>query len=95
MNYSQNSSSTGFSMTSTPMVVSAVLFGAGAMLGIAGLILGSTTMMSAARQWFRGLDVPPSEAMRHKWGQTKAATMAGAQAWQAADGIQMPSSSRG
>jgi hypothetical protein len=94
MNYSQNSSGTGFSMTSTPMVVSEVLFGAGAMIGLAGVILGSTTMMSAARKWFRELDVPPSEAMKHKWGQTKAATLAGAQAWHGANGMRTPTGSR-
>ena len=39
-------------------------------------------MMSACRRWFQELEVPPSDVVRHKWGQTKAATMAGAHAWQ-------------
>lgn len=94
MNYSQNSSGTGFSMTSTPMVVSAVLFGAGALFGLTGMILGTTTMMSAARKWFRELDVPPSEVIKQRWAQTKAASMAGAQAWHASNGMRSPSGSR-
>ncbi|HKD88126.1 MAG TPA: hypothetical protein VKB62_06300, partial [Streptosporangiaceae bacterium] len=68
----------GFKVNSTPMIVSACLVGAGSMIGIAGMIVGGTAMMSAARQWFRELEVPPSEVVKQKFGQTKAATAAGA-----------------
>ena len=71
----------GFRLNSTPMIVSACLIGAGSMIGIAGMIVGGTAMMSAARQWFRELEVPPSEVVKQKFGQTKAATAAGASAW--------------
>jgi len=71
----------GFKVNSTPMIVSACLVGAGSMIGIAGMIVGGTAMMSAARQWFRELEVPPSEVVKQKFGQTKAATAAGASAW--------------
>jgi hypothetical protein len=81
MNNGNSYQTDGFKVNSTPMIVSACLIGAGSMIGIAGMIVGGAAMMSAARQWFRELDVPPSEVVRQKFGQTKAATAAGASAW--------------
>jgi len=81
MNNSQNHMPV-FEVNTTQLVVGAVLFGAGGLLGLAGIITGSSAMMSACRRWFQELEVPPSDVVRHKWGQTKAATMAGAHAWQ-------------
>jgi hypothetical protein len=69
-------------MRSTPMIVGAVLFGAGGVIGISGLIVGGCALFAATRQWFRELEVPPTEVVKQKWGQTKAATVAGASAWQ-------------
>jgi hypothetical protein len=34
------------------------------------------------RQWVRQLDQPPSEMAKQKWNQARAATQAGAKAWQ-------------
>jgi len=81
------SSSGGIQFNSAPMVVGAVLIGVGSLMGVAGLIVGGTAMMSAARKWFRELDVPPAEVLKRKWGQTRAATVAGASAWQHHDGV--------
>jgi hypothetical protein len=78
----------GFKVNSTPMIVSACLIGAGSIIGLAGMIVGGTAMMSAARQWFRELDVPPSEVVKQKFGQTKAATAAGASAWKQHNAMQ-------
>ena len=81
MNNGNSYQTGGFTLNSAPMIVSACLIGAGSMIGIAGLIVGGTAMISAARQWFRELEVPPSEVVKQKFGQTVAATSAGASAW--------------
>ncbi len=78
LRYTEN----GFKLNSTPMIVGACLIGAGSIIGVTGMIVGGAAMFSATRQWFRELEVPPSEIVKHKWGQTKAATTAGASAWQ-------------
>jgi hypothetical protein len=77
-----------FHVSTTPMIVGAALIGAGSLIGLAGLIVGSTAMLSATREWFRELEVPPSEVVKQKLGQTKAATVAGASAWQQHDQAQ-------
>ena len=50
----------------------------------------STNDQSAARarQWFRELEVPPSEVVKQKLGQTMAATSAGASAWKKHNAMQ-------
>jgi hypothetical protein len=88
MKNGQSSSSSGFQLNSTPMVVGAALIGAGGLIGLAGLIVGGTAMISATRKWFRELEIPPSEVVKQKWGQTKAASVAGASAWQQHNGVQ-------
>ena len=85
MKNGQNSTSTGFQLNGTPMIVGVALIGAGSLIGLTGLIVGGTAMVSATRQWFRELDVPPSETVKHKVGQTKAATVAGASGWKQHD----------
>jgi hypothetical protein len=85
MTYAQ-SSPTGFQLNATPMIIGAALIGAGALVGLCGLIVGGTAMATATRKWFRELEVPPSEVMKQKWGATKAATTAGAMAWQQHNG---------
>jgi hypothetical protein len=80
------SSSTGFQLNTTPMIIGGALVGAGGVIGICGLIVGGTALLSATRKWFRELEVPPSDVMKEKWGATKAATTAGAMAWQQHNG---------
>ncbi len=82
MKNGQSQSYSGFQLNSTPMIVGAALIGAGSLIGLTGMIVGGAAMVSATRKWFRELEVPPSEVVKHKWGQTKAATTAGASAWQ-------------
>jgi hypothetical protein len=84
----QSSSSTGFQLNGTPMIVGAALIGAGCLIGLTGLIVGGSAMVSATRKWFNELDVPPSETVKHKMSQTKAATVAGANAWKQHDDAQ-------
>jgi hypothetical protein len=77
-----------FQVSSAPIVVGAVLIGIGGLIGISGVIVGGTALMSATRRWFRELEVPPGEAVKHKLGQTRAATVAGATAWHHHNGMQ-------
>jgi hypothetical protein len=82
MSHGQSSAATsGFQINTTPMILGAVLIGAGSLIGLTGLIIGGTAMVSATRQWLGELEVPPTEVVKHKLGATKAATMAGASAW--------------
>jgi hypothetical protein len=81
MKNGQSSSSGSFQLNTTPIFVGAALIGAGALIGLSGLILGGTAMASATRKWMRELEIPPTEVVKQKLGQTKAATTAGASAW--------------
>ena len=81
MNNGNSYQTGGFRLNSTPMIIGACLIGAGSMIGVAGMIVGGAAMMSAARQWFREQEVPPSEVVKQKFGQATAATPAGANAW--------------
>jgi hypothetical protein len=81
MKNGQSSASNGFQLNTTPIFVGAALIGAGCLIGLTGLIVGGTAMVSATRQWLGELDVPPTEVVKQKLGQTKAATAAGASAW--------------
>jgi hypothetical protein len=82
------SSSTTFQVNRSLMITGAALIGTGALIALAGLIVGGTAMAAASREWLRQLDVPPGEALKHTWGQTKAAAAAGSAAWQQHNGIQ-------
>ncbi len=71
-----------FEMNTRPLMIGAVLVGAGALIGAAGLVLGGTVIVAATRRWVDQLDTPPAELARQKWAQARAATTAGASAWQ-------------
>jgi len=88
MNNGSSYQTGAFNLNSTPMIVSACLIGAGSIIGVAGMIVGGAAMMSAARQWFRELEIPPSEVVKQKVGQTMAATSAGASAWKKHNAMQ-------
>jgi hypothetical protein len=65
-----------------PVITGAALFGAGALIALAGLAVGGTHLLSATRQWIRAMEVPPTEQARIKWAQAKTAAAAGTAAWQ-------------
>jgi hypothetical protein len=88
MNTQQSYSSGEFRLNTTPVIVGAALVGAACLIGITGVIVGGTALFSSTRQWLRELEVPPGEMVKHKWGQTMAATHAGADAWQHHNGAQ-------
>lgn len=77
-----------FDVNTTPIIVGVALVGAGMLMGITGILVGGTALASATRKWVGELEVPPSEVVKHKWHQTKAATTAGASAWQQHNGMQ-------
>jgi hypothetical protein len=64
------------------LISGAVLVGIGGFLAATGLLLGSTAVASAMRQWVRQFDRSPAGTARQKWQQARAATLAGAKAWQ-------------
>jgi hypothetical protein len=65
-----------------PIITGAALFGAGALIALAGLAVGGTHLFAATRRWIQQMEVPPSEQARIKWAQAKTAAAAGASAWQ-------------
>lgn len=76
-----------FRVDRAPVIIGACLIGAGSMIAMAGIAVSGTALIAATRRWLRELEVPPSEVVKQKWGQTKAATVAGATAWQHHNGI--------
>jgi len=86
------SSPAGFQINRTQATVGAVLLGAGCLVGMAGVIIGGQALIAACQRWFNELEVPPGEVVKHKWDQTKAATLAGAHAWHSANGVHAHSS---
>jgi hypothetical protein len=78
---------------SGPLIVSAVLVGAGTLIALTGLAVGGGYVASITRQWVREMEVPPSELARLKWAQARAAVAAGASAWQDGTQAQVPSES--
>lgn len=88
MKTGQTYSSGTIQLNRTSMITGAALFCTGGLIGLIGMIVSGTAMASACRQWFQELEVPPSEAVKHKWSQTKAASAAGAAAWQQHNGVQ-------
>jgi hypothetical protein len=79
----QSSSSSSWPELRTgPIITGASLFGAGALIALAGLAVGGTHLFSATRRWIQEMEVPPSEQARIKWAQAKTAAAAGTAAWQ-------------
>ena len=56
------------------------MVGAGTLIVLAGLAVGSGHLVSATRRWVNEMEVPPSELAKLKWTQTRAAVSAGASA---------------
>ena len=65
-----------------PLVTSAAMVGAGTLIALAGLAVGSGHLVSVTRQWIGEMEVPPSELARLKWTQARTVMAAGAAAWQ-------------
>lgn len=83
-----SSPSSGIQVDRSAVITGAALIGVGGLIAVVGMIVSGTAIASACRKWLRDLEVPPSEVVKHKWDQTKAATAAGTAAWQHHNGIQ-------
>jgi len=59
--------STPLKIKAAPMTTGAVLCGAGAMMAMAGMIVGCTALCSAARKWFLAQAEQPQPSNRN-WG---------------------------
>ena len=68
---STEKSSAGPQLRSGPLITGAALFGAGALIALAGLAVGGSHLMSATRRWIRDMEVPPSELAKLKWSQAR------------------------
>jgi len=89
---STRSQMTGIQMSSTnskAIVVGFALVATGGLISICGMGITGTAMSNAVRRWMLAQQEPPSVVMRRKLAQAKAATQAGASAWQ--NGTSTPS----
>jgi hypothetical protein len=59
---------TRFQLKAAPMTTGLVLLGTGALMGIAGMIVGGTAVFSATRQWWRHMAVKAAEDAQPSWG---------------------------
>ena len=85
---STRSSMTGIpasSATSKAMIVGFALVATGGLIGLCGAGISGMAMVNAIRRWLRAQQEPPSAVIKRKMAQAKAATAAGASAWQ--DGV--------
>ncbi len=76
---------------SGPLIVSAVMVGAGTLIVLSGLAVGGGYIAAATRQWVREMETPPSELAKLKWAQARSAFAAGASAWQDGSSAKVPS----
>jgi len=67
---------------SKAMIVGVALVATGGLLGLFGMVVSGSAMASGIRRWLMAQSDSPSEIVRRKVAQTKAATAAGASAWQ-------------
>lgn len=68
-------------LRSGPLITGGALVGAGAMLVLAGIAVGSSHIFAATRRWVREMEVPPSELARQHWARARTAAAAGSAAW--------------
>ena len=71
-----------FQVSSRPLAVGGALMAAGAIVGLAGMVVSTTVVLMAARRWIDQMETPPSELARQKWSQARTAVEAGTSAWQ-------------
>jgi hypothetical protein len=70
------------SANSKAMIVGFALVATGGLISMCGMGISGTAMFNAIRRWVRAQQEPPSAIMKRKLSQAKAATAAGASAWQ-------------
>ncbi len=70
------------SANSKAMVVGLALVATGGLISICGMGVSGIAMFTAVRRWMIAQQEPPSAIVKRKLAQAKAATQAGASAWQ-------------
>jgi len=70
------------STNSKALVVGFALVATGGLISLCGMGITGTAMFNAIRRWIRAQQEPPSAVVKRKLSQAKAATAAGASAWQ-------------
>lgn len=68
--------------SSKAMIVGMVLVAAGGLISLCGVAVSSTALATAIRRWVLSQQEPPSAIVKRKIALAKAATAAGASAWQ-------------
>lgn len=68
-------------LSAGPMIAGGILAGAGVMLVLAGIAVGSSHVFGATRRWVQEMDVPPSELVKRHWTRARTAAAAGSTAW--------------
>lgn len=70
------------SANSKAMIVGVALVATGGLISLCGMAISGTAMATAVRRWLMAQQEPPSAIVKRKIAQVKAATTAGASAWQ-------------
>jgi hypothetical protein len=72
------------------MIAGAVMMGAACIIGVCGMITGGTAVFAAIRHYLQESEMTPSEMIKHRLDQGKAAAAATATAWQQHNGVRTP-----
>jgi hypothetical protein len=69
------------STTSKALIVGLALVATGGLISLCGMGISGTAAVSGFRRWLMAQQEPPSQIVKRKISQAKAATTAGASAW--------------
>ena len=70
------------STNSKALIVGIALVATGSLISLCGMGISGTAAVNAFRRWIMAQQEPPSQIVKRKISQAKAATTAGASAWQ-------------
>ena len=70
------------STNSKALIVGIALVATGGLISLCGMGISGTAAVNAFRRWIMAQQEPPSQIVKRKISQAKAATAAGAHAWQ-------------
>jgi hypothetical protein len=70
------------STNSKALIVGFALVATGGLISLCGMGIGGTAAINAVRRWVMAQEEAPSVIVKRKMSQAKAATVAGASAWQ-------------
>lgn len=70
----------GFEIERGPLILAALLVGLGGLVAFIGMALGTKSAVTHGRRYVAAMDPSPGDLAKLKWGQLKAAGVAGAAA---------------